>query len=218
LVLGGASARHDPADRTSWLIGRVASARRVAPFAGTDQLTCIRGNREMNQPIPDEAATDEASRQAIWGHIKAIGTCMMVTPLGDTVHARPMHAIARPDQNAIWFFVDRESHGVEEAKQEPSACLTFADVKDNVYVSVSGRLSRVQDRAVINELWDEAAGGYFPAGPADPRVLLLRFEPETGDYWSAPSSPIVLAIKFLGAKLLGERPELGTRGSARLSR
>ena len=64
-------------------------------------------------------------------------------------------------------------------------------------------------------MWDEAAASYFTASPDDPRVVLLRFEPAMGEYWTAPSSEIVLAIKFLEAKLLGERPSLRARGARR---
>jgi general stress protein 26 len=77
-------------------------------------------------------------------------------------------------------------------------------------------MSRVLDHATIAEMWDETAAGYFTAGPDDPRVVLLRFEPDMGEYWTAPSSKIVLAIKFLEAKLLGERPSLGARGRTSL--
>jgi general stress protein 26 len=83
-------------------------------------------------------------------------------------------------------------------------------------VSVSGRITRILDRDPIQELWNDGAESYFPEGVDDPRLVLLRFDPVTGEYWESPSSPIVLAIKFLEAKITGERPNLGSNGQARL--
>jgi general stress protein 26 len=156
------------------------------------------------------------TRHAIWDHVRAIGTCMMVTRGVDGVRARPMRGMPRPAENAIWFFADQESDTDHDVRENPDVCLTFADTRDNVFVSLSGRMFRVLDHATIIEMWDEAASGYFSAGPEDPRVVLLRFEPDMGEYWTAPSSKIVLAIKFLEAKLLGERPSLGVRGRTEL--
>ena len=121
----------------------------------------------------------------------------MVTHGDDGVRARPMRGISRPEQNAIWFFADRESHTHEDASRNPGVCLTFTDVKDNVYVTLSGQISPVTEKDTITDLWDDEAEAYFQDGPDDPRVSLLRFEPDTGEFWTAPSHPIVLAIKFL---------------------
>jgi general stress protein 26 len=159
----------------------------------------------------------ESSRNLIWKHVRAIETCMMVTHDGSQIRARPMQGIPRPEQNAIWFFSDAESHKDEEPGKVADVCLTFADVKSNKFVSVSGQITRVAERDTIHDLWNEAADSYFPKGPDDPSVVLLRFDAETGAYWDAPSSPIVLAIKFLEGKITGERPNLGTSGTARLA-
>jgi general stress protein 26 len=160
--------------------------------------------------------SEQLSRKTIWGHVKSIQTCMMVTHGESDIRARPMRGIPRPEQNEIWFFTDRDTHDDTGLRANPRACLTFVDSKDNVFVSLSGHVSRVSDKVTILELWNEEAGSYFSEGPDDRSVVLLRFEPHSGEYWMAPSSPIVIAIKFLEAKILGERPSLGTGGRARL--
>jgi len=158
----------------------------------------------------------QPERNQIWAYVQSIGVCMMVTHGDDGVRARPMRGISRPEQNAIWFFADRESHTHEDASRNPGVCLTFTDVKDNVYVTLSGQISPVTEKDTITDLWDDEAEAYFQVGPDDPRVSLLRFEPDTGEFWTAPSHPIVLAIKFLEAKLFGERPAVGTKGRTSL--
>jgi general stress protein 26 len=161
---------------------------------------------------------DERSpRSMIWQYVRNIGTCMMVTHGDEHMVARPMRGIIRPEQNAIWFFTDGLTHKEADITRDPRACLTFADQKSETYVSLAGRIMRVADKETINDLWTEEAAAYFPKGPDDPAVVLLKFEAETGEYWNAPSSPIVWAIKFLEAKVTGKRPSLGANETARLS-
>jgi general stress protein 26 len=82
---------------------------------------------------------------------------------------------------------------------------------------VSGRISLINDREQIAAHWNAGAEIYYPGGKEDENVLLMKFSAENGEYWDAPSSPIVIAIKFLQAKASGERPDLGDQGAARLS-
>jgi general stress protein 26 len=128
-----------------------------------------------------------------------------------------MQSIPRPEQNAIWFFSGADGQADEDLQQDPRACLIFADVKEHAFVSISGRITRVTERDTVKDLWNEAAQTYFPAGPDDEHVVLLRFEPETGEYWDARSSSMAaLALRFLAAKVTGSRPSVGNSGSADL--
>jgi general stress protein 26 len=160
--------------------------------------------------------SNESPRTQIWRQLASIHSCMMTTHDGDRIVARPMVGINRPEQNLIWFFTDTRSHKDAEVAKDPRVCLCYADVAKQTFVSLSGRIARVTDAAMINDLWTEGASVYFPKGPDDPDIVLLKFTPESGEYWDSPSNPIVLAIKFLEAKLTGERPELGGHGTASL--
>ncbi len=162
--------------------------------------------------------SEPTSRELIWQHVKEIGTCMMVTtsPEGG-IRSRPMRGTIDEAANTIWFFTDRDTDKDEDVKRDARACLAFSDTHDQTYVSLSGRISLIHDRDEIAAHWNEGAEAYYPAGKDDNSIVLMRFTAESGEYWDAPSSPIVLAIKFLQAKVSGERPELGTQGSARLA-
>jgi general stress protein 26 len=159
-----------------------------------------------------------SSRELIWKHVNHIGTCMMVTmnPEGG-VRSRPMRGTIDEPGNAIWFFTDRDTDKDEDVQRDARACLTFADPRDQTYVSLSGRIALIHDRDMIAAHWNDGAEVYYPNGKDDNSVVLMKFTAESGEYWDAPSSPIILAIKFLQAKVSGERLELGTQGGARLS-
>ncbi len=160
---------------------------------------------------------DDATRDAIWEKVRAIDTCMMATRDGDNLRSRPMTAILRTGQNTIWFFADSNDHKDDEVSRDPHACLAFADPQNHCYVSMSGRIDLVRDRQIIDEMWNNAAARYFPNGSSDPRILLLRFEPEIGEYWDAPSGSIAAVFRFLKSAVTGERPTPGVSGRARLA-
>ena len=152
-------------------------------------------------------------RAKIWAHVTDIGICMVVSRDGDWVRARPMRGVARPERNEIWFVTSKETSIGAEVADDPRCCLTYSDTRSQAYVSLSGQLSIVPDRHILAELWDEATDAYFSNGPDDADIVLLRFTPEIAQYWEAPSSPILLTISFLKAKIDGTRPTLGSSGA-----
>jgi general stress protein 26 len=160
---------------------------------------------------------EESTRAIIWRHMRDIGTCMMVTHTHESMQSRPMRGLLDKDSNIIWFFTDRESGKTAEAQEHREACLAFANCREQNFVSVTGRLDVVDDREQLKRLWTEGAELYFPAGEYDESVVLLRFSPVQAEYWDAPSNPIALAIKFLQAKVTGERPVLGKNDSTWMS-
>lgn len=151
----------------------------------------------------------DRNEDRIWSAIESIRICMMATTDGSMLRARPMQAMARRDEGVIWFFTDVTDAKDDEIRAHPQVCLAFADVNDKTYVSVSGRVELVDDRAKIRELWVPPAQAYFPNGPDDPNLRLLRVDPERGEFWDSPSSTIVVAVKMAGAILRGTRPDLG---------
>ncbi len=161
--------------------------------------------------------TDDATRDTIWEKVRSIETCMMATRDGDQLRSRPMSAIPRISQNVIWFFADADDHKDDELARDAHACLAFADPRSHCYVSMSGHIDLVRDRKIIDELWNDSAARYFPQGPGDPRILLLRFEPEVGEYWDGPSGTIAAAFHFLKSAVTGQHSAPGTGGRTRLA-
>jgi general stress protein 26 len=156
----------------------------------------------------------EANRDAIWAHARSIGICMMVTRDGGSLRARPMTPVFRTGQNAVWFLADAKDHKDDEIAAAPEGCLAFAEPRSQCYVSISGRFSVVREQAVIDALWSEGAEAFLPQGKDDPSVILLRFEPERGEYWDAYPGAIARAYAFVASAVTGERPVPGETGRA----
>jgi general stress protein 26 len=158
----------------------------------------------------------EANRDAIWAHARSIGICMMVTRDGGALRSRPMTPTFRTGQNAVWFLTDAQDHKDDEIAAAPEGCLAFADPRGQCYVSMSGRLSVVREQAMIDALWNDEAAAFFPQGKDDPSVILLRFDPEMGEYWDAYPGTIARAYAFVASAVTGERPVPGETGRANM--
>jgi general stress protein 26 len=158
------------------------------------------------------AATDENDGKHldfIWKTIEDMQVGMLTTRCGAGMRGRPMSAIPRREENVIWFLSDAQTHKEKEVRDDPKSCVLFADPSRHTYVSLSGEVEVSRDRELIRSLWNVAVDAYWPQGPDDPQIVLLGFRPEEAEYWDAPSNPLVLAVKFVQAKLTGERPDLG---------
>jgi general stress protein 26 len=58
---------------------------------------------------------------------------------------------------------------------------SFAQPEDSLFVSISGRAERVVDRGRIKSLWNPMVSSWFPHGPDDPLVVLVRVWPHAAE-------------------------------------
>jgi general stress protein 26 len=157
---------------------------------------------------PGSPSKDEAL-DFVWNTVEKIRTGMLTAFSGHRPRGRPMTAVPRREHNAIYFFADTAAHAEADIRRDPRAVLSFSDPRDQTYLSMTGRVALVPDRDLMQELWGLGADVYFPGGPDDPGVVLIAFEPEEAEYWDSPSNPLVLAVRFVQAKIAKERPDLG---------
>lgn len=156
---------------------------------------------------------DNAGHQKVLDLIKDIRVALLVTSdAGGHLRGRPMSAMSRPSDarafDGVLWFASRESTAkLDEIAQHPNVLLAYSEPKDQNYVSVSGTAQVVRDPAKVRELWSEPARVWFPKGPDDPDIALIRVEIESAEYWDAPSSAWVYAIGYAKARLTGEAPK-----------
>lgn len=124
-----------------------------------------------------------ADKDKIWRAVLEIGTCMLVTRDGAMLRARPMQALAEPDENAVWFLSDREAHTDVEIAEQSQVCLSFADVNEDLYVSLSGPMAVIDDAERVASLLadDDTADDDDRLEAKD--LVALKFMPELGEIW-----------------------------------
>lgn len=135
--------------------------------------------------------------------IDDIEIAMLTTIDGSgTPHTRPMANQKADEGGAIWFFTEKSGSAAQDIEANPKVTLGYAS--SGAYVAVSGQGETVDDRDMIDALWSEEVKAWFPKGKSDPNLILLKVEPDLGEYWTFPSAPVSKAIGYVKAKLTGE--------------
>jgi general stress protein 26 len=147
--------------------------------------------------------------ERVWDIIEEVGVCMLTTQFAGGLRARPLEA--RPDRDAglIFFVTDIRSAKEHEMEAAPDVGLVFIDARSKAYLSITGRGCVVRDAEKTRAAWRKTDAVWWPAGPDDPNVCLLRIEPCTAELWDGPASAAVAAFEFAKARLTGEPPKLG---------
>ncbi len=156
-------------------------------------------------------AKDDATK--LWAMIRKMRIAMMTTDDDGVLRSRPMAAVDRDFDGALWFLTHASSAKVSEVQDDHRVNLSYADPSGQNYASISGRASVVRDKAQIAESWHESARAWFPKGKDDPDIALLRVTVDQGEYWDAPSSTMLHAYGYVKAMLTGRSPAPGGHGT-----
>ncbi len=153
--------------------------------------------------------TQDDAKSKLWSMVKSIGFAMLTTEDSGSLRARPMVAAQDKFDGTLWFFTRVSSHKVAEVETEHQVGITYADPKSQNYVSLSGTARLLRDKATVKQHWSEAMRAWFPKGVDDPEAAVLEVRVDSGEYWDAPNSTMVLAYGYLKARLTGESPHPG---------
>ncbi len=141
--------------------------------------------------------------------IKDIRIAVVTTVEPDgTLHGRPLAALAYENDGQLWFYTAIDSAKVSEVANDVRASVAFADTDEDKYVVVSGTADIVNDRQRIHQLWTPFAKPWFPDGPDDPNLALLRVQAERAEYWTSAGKAAYL-FGVAKAAVTGKRTQLG---------
>jgi len=163
----------------------------------------------MNKP--------ENSKEHLYDLLKDFDTAMLVThPRSGEMHARPMAVAELRADGDAYFVTSIASPKIAEIESDASATLTFQSSRE--FASLSGRLSVVKDRALIDRLWKEAWKVWFPQGKDDPTISLLKFDAMHGEYWdNSGIQGLKYAFEAVKAYAKGEKPATDGKQNAKVA-
>ena len=153
-----------------------------------------------------ETSESYNDRQKVWELIKDVKIALLVTSAGEALRGRPMAAMNKEFDGALWFASRRDAPKLDEIKDDAHVLLAYSEPKDQNYVSVSGTARVSLDSGKVKELWSEPMRVWFPKGPEDPDIALICVTVESAEYWDAPSSAWVYAMGYTKARLTGKPP------------
>lgn len=135
----------------------------------------------------------------LWKALKSDMTVMLGLAGVDEGHSQPMTAQLGDDATeggTIWFFTATDTDLVKAMGERHRAVAHFASKGHELFASLHGELVRDNDRATIDRLWNRFVAAWFEGGKDDPRLQLLRFEPEQGQVWLNEHS-LLAGVKLL---------------------
>ncbi|UYO96903.1 pyridoxamine 5'-phosphate oxidase family protein [Microbacterium sp. M28] len=107
----------------------------------------------------------------------------------------------------LWFLVSKKASPVADLAADSEANVSFSS--SDSWVSLSGTARLIEDRQKIEELWNPVVEAWFPDGPDDPFVGVLKFTAESAEYWDSPGGKIATAFSFVKSKLTGRQYDGG---------
>lgn len=133
----------------------------------------------------------------------------MLTTVDEHGHfvSRPMAQQEVEFDGDLWFFSSRNARKVEHLRANPAASVTLSS--NDTWVSMSGTAAVVEDDAKAEELWNAVIEAWFPSGPHDEDVVLVKFTSDTAEYWDTPGGRVSSVLSFVKAKVTGKRYEGG---------
>ncbi len=140
--------------------------------------------------------------------LKKFRIAMLTTVTADgALTSRPMAVQESEFDGDLWFFAQRDSDQVRQLRANPTVGVALS--ASGTWVSISGTAEIVEDSAKVHELWNSAVQAWFPEGPDDENVLLLRVHAEGAEYWDSPGSKVMTVLSYAKSKLTGTRPDVG---------
>jgi len=131
-----------------------------------------------------------------------------------TLTSRPMALQEVEFDGDLWFFAERSSRTMSHLVAHPR--VNVAAGSGGSWVSLTGQARVVDDVTKKRELWNSAVAAWFPQGPDDGSVVLLKVEGESAEYWDSPGGRLATLISFAKAKVTGERIDAGENETVEL--
>lgn len=97
------------------------------------------------------------------------------------LHARPMIMAEVAADGDVYLIADVHSEKIEELAEDNR--VNVAMQQGSRYVAVTGTASVVRDAEHIKKIWSESWRVWFPQGPEDTSVVLIKVSPQHGEYW-----------------------------------
>ena len=129
-----------------------------------------------------------------------------------TLRSRPMATMQLDGEGNLWFFTSLSSPKIEETQSGQQVNLSYARTDKQDYLSVSGTAELVHDKKKMQALWSPWLKPWFPKGPDDPELALLKVGIIAVEYWDAPDSAMARAYGLVKAVATGDTGALGEHG------
>ena len=130
--------------------------------------------------------TEYKLESRLWKAIKDDRVVMLGLAGVEEGHSQPMSAQILHDEDErgpLWFFTSKDSDLVKALNDSHRAVVHFSAKGHDLFASLHGELSLDNDRRVIDQLWNSFIAAWYQGGKDDPKLQLLRLDPEQAQVW-----------------------------------
>lgn len=142
--------------------------------------------------MTDKAEDYEAR---FWIALGKHGTGMLGLKGAREGHSQPMTAHFEGD-GPLWFFTHADTALAKATAQAQPGLFHYASGDHALHACVHGQLVVDRNQAAIDRFWTAEVERWLPEGKDDPRVTLLRFDPDDGQVWLNDHGPTVFGFRF----------------------
>jgi general stress protein 26 len=159
----------------------------------------------INKQQPEENKKDLHGQEAaekIKELVSSAKSCFFCTNIksGKPFATRPMSVQKVDDEGNIWFLSAADSHKNEDLEADPYVQLLFQGDPHTDFMSLYGKATVSRDKKKIEELWEPIVKTWFTEGQDDPRITVIKVEPEDGYYWDTKHGKVIaFAKQMIGA-------------------
>lgn len=155
---------------------------------------------------------DKSVQHDLWEMIKDIKFAMLTHRHADgTLHSHPLttqNRSLKPGE-PLYFFVSKQTEVGQRLRADGNVCLSYADLKEDRWISVSGQATISDDMDTKKKLFNALAKAWFPGGADDPDLELVEVRIMNAEYWDIKESKVTQLLKMATAAVTGNRPEMG---------
>ncbi|MES1263190.1 MAG: pyridoxamine 5'-phosphate oxidase family protein [Peristeroidobacter soli] len=122
----------------------------------------------------------------LWKALKDDRTVMLGLAGVEEGHSQPMTAQTLHDEDErgpIWFFTSKDTDLVKALNESHRSVVHFSSKGHDLFASLHGELTLDNDRQVIDQLWNSFIAAWYEGGKDDPKLQLLRLDPERAQVW-----------------------------------
>lgn len=162
----------------------------------------------INQQQPEENYKTLQGKEAIEKIKELAGkaSCFFCTNInnGMPFPTRPMAVQKIDDDGTLWFLSANDSHKNREIEADPYVQLLFQGSSYSDFLNLYGRATINEDKEKIKELWEPILKTWFTEGVDDPRISIIRIEPQEGYYWDTKHNMAIGLLKRVTGAILGK--------------
>jgi general stress protein 26 len=163
----------------------------------------------INKQQPEENKKDLNGNEAvkkIQELVDKAKSCFFCTNVrsGKSFNTRPMAVQKVDDDGNFWFLSADDSHKNDELEDNPFVRLLFQGSSHSDFLSIRGKATLSRDKDKIKELWEPAIKTWFTEGQDDPRITVIKVEPEDGYYWDTKHGGLVAFAKIMIGAATGQ--------------